>query len=67
MINDFFETRNKIYQRDSQNLKQIIDRLCLLPEAIWFLEPVDHVKLNIPDYPIIIKRPMDLGRIRHKI
>ena len=29
--------------------------------ALIFSEAVDHVALNIPDYPEIVKRPMDLG------
>eukprot|EP00960_Hanusia_phi_P044117 756479-Hanusia_phi.AAC.4 len=29
-----------------------------------FSEPVDPVKLNIPDYLEIIKKPMDLGTVR---
>ncbi|KAJ1974487.1 hypothetical protein H4R35_003585 [Dimargaris xerosporica] len=32
-----------------------------------FLEPVDPVKLNIPDYPTIIKHPMDLGTVDKKL
>lgn len=28
-----------------------------------FLNPVDHVRLGIPDYPLHIKHPMDLGTI----
>lgn len=28
-----------------------------------FLTPVDWKALNIPDYPTIIKRPMDLGTV----
>lgn len=32
-----------------------------------FLEAVDPVKLNIPDYPDIIKNPMDLGTIESKL
>ncbi|KAG0289366.1 hypothetical protein BGZ98_003852 [Dissophora globulifera] len=32
-----------------------------------FMEPVDYVKLNIPDYPKVIKNPMDLGTIRQKL
>jgi bromodomain-containing factor 1 len=32
-----------------------------------FLEPVDPVKLNIPDYPSKIKHPMDLSTIRKKL
>jgi hypothetical protein len=32
--------------------------------AIYFAEPVDYVKFGIPDYPTIIKEPMDFGTIR---
>jgi bromodomain-containing factor 1 len=31
--------------------------------AFPFLEPVDPVALKIPDYPTIVKEPMDLGTI----
>jgi hypothetical protein len=32
-----------------------------------FYEPVDWVKLEIPSYPKIIKRPMDLSTMRRKL
>ncbi|KAI8360044.1 Bromodomain-containing protein [Mortierella sp. GBAus27b] len=32
-----------------------------------FMEPVDWVKLQIPEYPKIIKHPMDIGTIRSKL
>ncbi|THY09011.1 Bromodomain-containing protein [Aureobasidium pullulans] len=35
--------------------------------AIWFLKPVDFKVLNIPYYPIIIKRPADLDLIESKL
>nr|CAG8503656.1 3785_t:CDS:2 [Entrophospora candida] len=35
--------------------------------SIPFLEPVDPIKLNIPDYPNIIKTPMDLGTAEKKL
>jgi len=31
------------------------------------MQPVDHVLLKIPDYPIVIKHPMDLGTIKTKL
>ena len=32
-----------------------------------FLQPVDPVKLNIPDYNEVVKEPMDLGTIQRRI
>lgn len=32
-----------------------------------FQEPVDPVKLGIPDYPIVITNPMDLSTIKTKL
>ena len=32
-----------------------------------FKEPVDHVKLNIPTYPEIVKSPMDLLTVKTKL
>ncbi|KAI8376142.1 Bromodomain-containing protein [Radiomyces spectabilis] len=35
--------------------------------ALAFLQPVDPVALNIPDYPTVIKNPMDLGTVDAKL
>ncbi|KAL6546442.1 hypothetical protein OROMI_022163 [Orobanche minor] len=35
--------------------------------AYIFKEPVDPVKLNIPDYSLIITKPMDLGTVKRKL
>lgn len=32
-----------------------------------FLKPVDYVALNIPDYPLIVKEPMDLSKVEKKL
>jgi hypothetical protein len=32
-----------------------------------FNQPVDPIALGIPEYPSVIKHPMDLGTIRHKL
>ena len=33
----------------------------------FFAKPVDAVALGIPDYPSVVKRPMDLGTVRSKL
>lgn len=38
-----------------------------LKDAGPFLNPVDHVALNIPHYPSIIKNPMDFSTIDRKL
>lgn len=37
------------------------------PFAFPFYQPVDYIALNIPSYPSVIKKPMDMGTIRHKL
>jgi hypothetical protein len=57
-------------QRLSAPLKkcaELLKELSKHPHAIWFLEPVDHVKLNIPDYPLIVTHPMDFSTIRKRV
>ncbi|PIN22596.1 hypothetical protein CDL12_04708 [Handroanthus impetiginosus] len=44
-------------------LKELINH----PDGWIFSEPVDPVKLKIPDYFSIIAQPMDLGTIRRKL
>ncbi|KAG1363392.1 transcription factor GTE9 [Cocos nucifera] len=45
----------------------LLKRLMAHQHAWVFNTPVDVVKLNIPDYFQVIKRPMDLGTIKSKI
>ena len=44
-------------------LKQFLS----MPSAEPFMTPVDHVALNIPDYPTVVTHPMDLGTINDKL
>ena len=45
------------------SLKQLMQHKWAFP----FCAPVDHVALNLPTYPEIVKRPMDLGTVRQGI
>jgi bromodomain-containing factor 1 len=35
--------------------------------SLAFKDPVDHIALNIPSYPEIVKRPMDLSTMENKL
>ena len=48
-------------------LMKIISIIKKLKEAYEFLEPVDYVKYNIPDYLDVIKYPRNLSMIQFKL
>jgi hypothetical protein len=57
-------------QRISQHLIRcgdLIKELKRIPQSVYFLEPVDPVKLNIPEYTEVIKKPMDFSTITKNI
>merc|ERR1712232_1401123 len=47
--------------------RQVLDALMTHSFGFVFNEPFDPVALQIPDYPLIITRPMDFGTIRKKL
>jgi len=52
---------------NQRRCREILRSLMNKPIAYPFLKPVDHVALEIPDYPQVIKKPMDLGTIRDNL
>ncbi|CAF4535230.1 unnamed protein product, partial [Rotaria sp. Silwood2] len=48
-------------------LEPIIHTLISAEESCAFRQPVDPVALNIPDYPMIIKHPMDISTMHNKL
>jgi len=48
-------------------LLQSLHSKSLFNTAGHFYEPVDHIKLGIPQYPKIIKKPMDMLTMRRKL
>ena len=57
------DTKKKTYDNICE---EILDTLTKNKDAIYFLEPVDPIALGIPNYPEIIKHPMDFSTIRVK-
>jgi hypothetical protein len=51
-----------------KDVKMLINRkLWTKKECNAFKEPVDPIKLNIPDYHAYVKHPMDVGTVRKKL
>lgn len=51
----------------ARTCKKILKHVQEHPESYPFLQPVDWRKLGIPDYPKIIKKPMDLSRVERRL
>lgn len=60
-------SKTMMNSKDEKSLKALIKKLKKHKVAWPFTEPVDPVKLDIPDYFEIIKHPMDFGTIEKKL
>ena len=66
--NEINEVLNQIIDKEIKSkLLKIISTIKKLKEAYEFLEPVDYVKYNIPDYLDIIKYPKDLSMVQFNL
>ncbi|KAF2154300.1 Bromodomain-containing protein, partial [Myriangium duriaei CBS 260.36] len=54
------KTQRKIMEEKLKNTKKV-------KSAVAFLRPVDPVALNIPNYPLVVKHPMDISTMEQKL
>jgi bromodomain-containing factor 1 len=50
-----------------QQYVSVVNELLKMEAAAPFVEPLDYVAYGLPDYPKIVKHPMDLGTIQSKL
>ena len=67
VASDFIGESDKITPPRLAHMKKIISNLKKSNTSQWFRAPVDYVTMKIPNYPIIITHPMDLGTIDTKL
>ncbi|KAL8125685.1 hypothetical protein AgCh_013084 [Apium graveolens] len=67
VIDNVLNKRQKMDSSLKRYCGNILEALIKHPAAPGFCEPVDPVKLNIPDYFSVISKPMDLGTVRTKL
>ena len=64
-LNDNKEALEELQKDKWQTVaSKILTTVKRAKNANIFHHPVDHVKLGIPDYPTIVKKPMDFGTIK---
>ena len=56
-----------IFDQWEKAAQRILQTLQRDQKAYIFCNPVDHVALGIPDYPNIVKNPMDFSTIKNKL
>jgi len=57
----------ELRKAEFSDLRKLLDKFMQQQEVAPFLEPVDWETLGLPEYPEIIREPMDLGTIRSKL
>lgn len=67
VIDTVLNKRQKMDRSLKRYCGNILETLIKHPAAPGFCEPVDPIKLNIPDYFSVISKPMDLGTVRTKL
>lgn len=56
-----------IYDQWEKAAQRLLTTLQRNQKAYIFGQPVNYQELNIPDYPDIVKNPMDFGTIKTKL
>lgn len=63
----FTSSTTGLTDAQQRHCERVMNDICKLQPAQFFLEPVDPVKAKAPDYLHVIKQPMDLGTIRKRL
>ncbi|KXS17531.1 hypothetical protein M427DRAFT_54476 [Gonapodya prolifera JEL478] len=58
---------NGLTKAQQKYLQGVVKNLKGLKDAYAFLQPVDPIRLNIPDYFTFVKKPMDLGTVGKRL
>ncbi len=58
---------SELSENDITKLLQVIQELEKDENSYPFLSPVNYVELSLMDYPLIIKKKMDLGTVKMKL
>ena len=61
------DIKNLVRNAEAELWREALKMVLAKKKAFYFRKPVDFVALNIPHYPTIVAKPMDLGTIESKL
>ena len=59
--------RSGLSREDSNRIQTLLKHLEDQSESLDFLQPLDYKGLGLDDYPLIIKKPMDLSTVKKNL
>lgn len=54
-------------KEEHKKVTQLLQTLIDAPDSFEFRTPVDYVAYGLLDYPLVVKRPMDLGTVKKNL
>ena len=63
----FFSSNTLMGREEHKKVSQLLQNLMDSQDSFDFREPVDYLALGLMDYPIVVKKPMDLGTVRRNL
>jgi hypothetical protein len=60
----YFSTSTLMGREEYKKVNQLLQGLLDSPDSFEFRAPVDYQTLGLVDYPLIVKKPMDLNTVK---
>ena len=66
-VNRYYSSSTLMGKEESKKVAQLLQTLFDSTDSFEFRTPVDYVAYGLLDYPLIIKKPMDLGTVKRNL
>lgn len=63
----YFSTSTLMGREENKKVNQLLQNLLDSNDSFEFRVPVDYMSLGLHDYPMIVKKPMDLGTVKRNL
>lgn len=63
----YFSSSTLMGREEVKKVNQLLQGLIDSTDSFEFRAPVDYVALGLLDYPLVVKKPMDLGTVKKNL